>query len=43
MAESAPHLRHVAKACDNNTQTIPNNMVLWKDWRHAGGARDLQS
>ena len=27
-AESAPHPRHVAKACDNNTQTIPNNMVL---------------
>ena len=29
-AESAPHLRHVAKACDNNIQTIPNNMVLWQ-------------
>ena len=29
-AESAPHRRHVAKACDNNTQTIPNNMVLWQ-------------
>ena len=28
-AESAPHPRHIAKACDNNTQTIPNNMVLW--------------
>ena len=33
--------RQVAKACDNNTQTIPNNMVLWQDWQHAGGARDL--
>ena len=42
-AESTPHRRHVAKACDNNTQTIPNNMVLCKDWQHAGGARDLQS
>ena len=29
-AESAPHRRHVAKACDNNTQTSPNNMVLWR-------------
>jgi len=29
-AESAPHPRHVAKVCDNNTQTIPNNMVLWQ-------------
>ena len=29
-AESAPHPRHAAKACDNNTQTIPNNMVLWQ-------------
>ena len=29
-AESAPHPRHVAKGCDNNTQTIPNNMVLWQ-------------
>ena len=29
-AESAPHRRHAAKACDNNTQTIPNNMVLWQ-------------
>ena len=46
-AESAPHPRHAAKACDNNTQTIPNNMVLWQrlatcsfapDW-----ARNLQS
>jgi len=27
-AELAPHPRHGAKACDNNTQTIPNNMVL---------------
>ena len=26
-AESAPHRHHVAKACDNNTQTIPNNIV----------------
>ena len=35
-AESAPHPRHVAKACDNNTQTIPNNMALWQrlaTWR----------
>ena len=24
----APQPRHAAKACDNNTQTIPNNMVL---------------
>ena len=31
-AESAPHPRHAAKACDNNTQTIPNNMVLWQRW-----------
>ena len=29
-AESAPHPSHVAKACDNNTQTIPNNMALWQ-------------
>ena len=29
-AESAPHPRHVAKACDNNTQTIPNNGALAK-------------
>ena len=29
-AESAPHPRHPAKACDNNTQTIPSNMVLWQ-------------
>ena len=28
--ESAPHPHHVAKARDNNTQTIPNNMVLWQ-------------
>ena len=35
-AESAPHPRHVAKTCDNNTQTIPNNMVLWPNWQHAG-------
>ena len=27
-AELAPQPRHAAKACDNNTQTIPNNMVL---------------
>ena len=27
-AESARHASHVAKACDNNTQTIPNKMVL---------------
>jgi len=26
-AESAPHPRHVAKACNNNTQTI---LVLWQ-------------
>ena len=32
VAESAPHPRHAAKACDNNTQTIPNNMVLWQRW-----------
>ena len=31
-AESAPHPRHAAKACDNNTQTIPNNIVLWQRW-----------
>ena len=31
-AESAPHPRHAAKACNNNTQTIPNNMVLWQRW-----------
>ena len=31
-AESAPHPGHAAKACDNNTQTIPNNMVLWQRW-----------
>ena len=31
-AESAPHPRHAAKACDNNTETIPNNMVLWQRW-----------
>ena len=31
-AESALHPRHAAKACDNNTQTIPNNMVLWQRW-----------
>ena len=30
--ESALHPRHAAKACDNNTQTIPNNMVLWQRW-----------
>ena len=29
-AESAPHPRHVVKACDNKTQTIPNNIVLWQ-------------
>ena len=28
-AESAPHPRHAAKACVNNTQTIPNNMVFF--------------
>ena len=42
-AESAPHPRHVAKACDNNTSTIPNNMVLWQRLAHPGGARGLQS
>ena len=31
-AESVPHPRHAAKACDNNTQTIPNNTVLWQRW-----------
>ena len=46
-SESAPHPCHVAKVCDNNFQTIPNNIVLWQTlatcrW-HAGGARDLQS
>ena len=30
VAESAPDPRHAAKACDNNTQTIPNNMALWQ-------------
>ena len=31
-AESAHHchVANVTKACDNNTQTIPNNMVLWQ-------------
>ena len=43
-AESAPHPRHVAKACDNNTQTIPNNMVLWQRLATCRrGYRDLQS
>jgi hypothetical protein len=42
-AESAPHPGHAAKACDNNSQTIPNNMVLGKDGQHAGGAGDLES
>ena len=37
-AESAPHPRHAAKACDNNTQTIPNNKCFGKDGQHAGGA-----
>ena len=42
--ESAPHPRHVAKACDNNTQTIPNNMVLWQRLATCRrGYRDLQS
>ena len=26
----APYPSYVAKACDNNTQTIPNNMALWQ-------------
>ena len=41
-AELAPQPRHAAKACDNNTQTIPNNMVLSqrlvtcrRGWRHS--------
>ena len=42
-AESAPHPRHVAKACDNNTQTIPNNIVLWQRLATCRRARDLQS
>ena len=43
-AESAPHPRHVAKVCDNNTQTIPQTTwCVGKDWQHAGGGRDLQS
>ena len=41
--ESAPHLRHVAKDCDNNTQTIPNNMALWQSLAICRRARDLQS
>ena len=40
-AESAPHPRHIAKACDNNSQT--NNMVLWQRLATTGGAGDLQS
>jgi len=31
-AESAPHAGHAAKVCNNNTQTIPNSMVLWQRW-----------
>ena len=40
-AESAPHRRHVVKACDNNTQTSPTTWCFGEDWQHAGGARDL--
>ena len=42
-AESAPHPRHVAKACDNNTKQFQTTWCFGKDWQHAGGARDLQS
>ena len=34
MSKQNQHLTHAtpAKACDNNTQTILNNIVLWQRW-----------